>query len=157
MPEPTIRSATAEDVDTILTLIRELAALEREPDAVMTTREDLLRDGFGERPAFEVLLAEVGGEALGMALFFVNYSTWEGSPGLYLEDLYVRESARGTGTGRALMHALAEVCRERGYKRLDLVVLDWNQSARDFYAHLGMTEMTDWCVCRLEGEALENL
>lgn len=157
MSEATIRAATAADVDTILSLIRELAAFERDPDAVVTTREDLLLHGFGERPVFEVLLAEVAGEAIGMALFFVNYSTWEGRPGLYLEDLYVKESARGTGAGRALMHALAEICRERGYARLDLVVLDWNQSAREFYEHLGMTEMSSWRVCRLKGERLQSL
>ena len=152
-----IRPAQAQDVGTLLRLIKELAAFEREPDAVKTTEADLLRDGFGERPAFEALLAERGSEAVGMALFFPNYSTWEGRQGLYLEDLYVSEGERGLGTGRAILAELAAVCHERGYTRLDLSVLDWNETAYGFYRHLGMREQTDWKGYRLEGEALAQL
>jgi GNAT superfamily N-acetyltransferase len=157
MSNVTIRPAAREDVKTLLEMIVELAVYEREPDAVNTTEADLLRDGFGDRPRFEALIAEASGAVAGFALTFTNYSTWEGSAGLYLEDLYVRESARGLGVGRALMAALAGVCAERGYKRLDLSVLDWNTSAQEFYAHLGMTEMTSWQTYRLTGEALTAL
>ncbi len=156
MPRTTIRSATADDVPLILEFIRALARFEKEPDAVRTTQEDLLRDGFGERPQFEVLIAERDEEPVGFALFFTTYSTWEGRPSLYLEDLFVIESARKHGVGRALMAKLAAICVERGYQRLELQVLDWNP-AREFYHRLGMGHMDEWLPYRLSGQALHTL
>ncbi len=156
MPAITIRSATPDDVPLILELIKGLAAFENEPEAVKTTQEDLLRDGFGERPQFEVLIAEINAEPAGFALFFVTYSTWEGRPSLYLEDLFVIESARQHGVGRALMAKLAAIAVERGYQRLELQVLDWNP-AREFYHRLGMGHMDEWLSYRLSGQALRKL
>jgi ribosomal protein S18 acetylase RimI-like enzyme len=152
----TIRRAGAEDVDSILGLIQELAEFEREPEAVKASREDLLRDGFGERPLFTVDLACEGesGEVLGMALYFPNYSTWEGKRGIYLEELYVRPSARRRGIGRTLILHLARELQRVGGARLDLSVLDWNQPARDFYAALGFDDQATWRPYRLTGEAL---
>ena len=156
MPRITIRSATADDVPLILEFIRALARFENEPDAVRTTPEDLLRDGFGERPQFEVLIAERDEKPVGFALFFATYSTWEGRPSLYLEDLFVIESARKHGVGRTLMAKLAAICVERGYQRLELQVLDWNP-AREFYHRLGMGHMNEWLPYRLSGQALHAL
>jgi len=156
MPRITIRSATVDDVPLILEFIKALARFENEPDAVKTTQEDLLRDGFGERPQFEVLIAERNEEPVGFALFFATYSTWEGRPSLYLEDLFVTESARKYGVGRALMAKLAAICVERGYQRLELQVLDWNP-AREFYHRLGMGHMNEWLPYRLSGQALHTL
>ena len=156
MPRITIRSATADDVPLILEFIKALARFENEPDAVKTTPEDLLRDGFGEQPQFEVLIAERDEEPVGFALFFTTYSTWEGRPSLYLEDLFVIESARKHGAGRALMVKLAAICVERGYQRLELQVLDWNP-AREFYHRLGMDHMNEWLPYRLSGQALHAL
>ena len=156
MPRITIRSATPNDVPLILEFIKALARFENEPDAVRTTPEDLLRDGFGEQPQFEVLIAERDEEPVGFALFFTTYSTWEGRPSLYLEDLFVVESARKHGVGRALMAKLAAICVERGYQRLELQVLDWNP-AREFYHRLGMGHMNEWLPYRLSGQALHAL
>lgn len=157
MDDLAVRFAGPADVDAILHLIRQLARYEREPDAVKTTRDDLLRDGFGERPLFEVLLAEAEDRPAGFALFFTNYSTWEGRGGIYLEDLFVEEWARGKGVGRALMARLAELVRDRGGARLDLSVLDWNRLAIDFYDRLGLEPMATWRGYRLTGDALERL
>ena len=155
-----VRFATRADVPTILDFIRQLAAFEREPDAVKTTEADLLRDGFGDRPRFETLIAEVAGESgpapVGFALFFPTYSTWEGLPSLYLEDLFVSESARRHGVGRALLAKLAAIAVERGWQRLDLQVLDWNP-AREFYARLGLDHMREWLPYRVTGPALRAL
>src|SRR6266446_2982249 len=120
MPQITIRPATPADVETILTFIKGLAAFEHEPDAVKTTVDNLRRDGFGEHPKFEVLIAELDGQPVGFALFFPTYSTWEGRPGVYLEDLFVAEYARGQGLGRKLMAALAAIAVARGCRRLEL-------------------------------------
>ncbi len=156
MPGITIRFATADDALLILEFIQALARFENEPDAVQATPEDLLRDGFGERPHFEVLIAEHQEEPVGFALFFATYSTWEGQPSLYLEDLFVIESARKHGVGRALMAKLAALAVERGYQRLELQVLDWNP-ARTFYHRLGMSHMDEWLPYRLSGRALHAL
>lgn len=156
MPNTAVRPATPADVKTILRFIKGLAAFEREPDAVKTTPNDLLRDGFGEHPKFEVLMAELGGKPAGFALFFLTYSTWEGRPSLYLEDLFVEEWARGHGLGRKLMAALAAEAVARGSPRLELQVLDWNP-AREFYHHLGMRHMEEWLPYRLSGTALQTL
>ncbi len=118
MPKITVRPATPADVETILTFIRGLAAFEREPDAVKTTVDDLLRDGFGEHSKFETLIAELDGRPVGFALFFPTYSTWEGRPGIHLEDIFVIEQVRGQGVGRKLMAALAAIAVARDYPRL---------------------------------------
>jgi len=156
MQKTTIRPATPADVETILGFIKGLAAFEREPDAVQATLDDLLRDGFGKQPKFEVLIAELDGEPVGFALFFPTYSTWEGRPGIYLEDLFVAEHARGQGLGRKLMAALAAIAVARGCRRLELSVLHWNPT-REFYHHLGMAHMQEWLPYRLAGEALQAL
>jgi GNAT superfamily N-acetyltransferase len=151
-----IRAATAADAGTIVRLIRALAEFEKLADEVRITEADVLRDGFGERPCFECLLAEVDGEAVGFALFFANYSTFEGRPGIFVEDLYVAETARGLGIGRQLLARLARLAVERGCPRLDLSVLHWNP-ARGFYDRLGFLHMTDWLAYRLSGAGLTRL
>ena len=156
MPTITIRFASPDDVPIILDFIKGLAAFENELDAVKTTQADLLRDGFGPQPKFEVLVAELAAEPVGFALFFLTYSTWEGRPSLYLEDLFVVESARKHGVGRQLMARLAAIAVERGYKRLDLQVLNWNP-AREFYRRLDMDHMYDWLPYRLSGKTLQKL
>jgi GNAT superfamily N-acetyltransferase len=156
MPEISVRSATAADVETILTFIKGLAAFEHEPDAVKTTVDDLLRDGFGEHPKFEVLIAELNEQTVGFALFFPTYSTWEGRPGMHLEDIFVLEQVRGHGVGRKLMAALAALAVTRGCARLELSVLHWNP-AREFYHRLGMGHLEEWLPYRLSGEALRAL
>lgn len=156
MPPITIRPATSTDVATILTFIKGLAAFEREPDAVKTTVGNLLRDGFGEHPKFEVLIAELDGQPAGFALFFPTYSTWEGRSGIHLEDIFVVEGARGQGVGRKLMAALAAIAVARGCARVELAVLHWNP-AREFYHHLGMGHLQEWLPYRLSGEALRAL
>ncbi|HSO37459.1 MAG TPA: GNAT family N-acetyltransferase [Labilithrix sp.] len=159
-----IRKATREDVPAILGLVRELAAYEKEPDAVVATEADFLRDGFGERPAFEVLVAEDAesggagsGRVVGFAFYFFSYSTWVGRKCLYLEDLFVQPSHRGRGTGIALMRALAKVAVERDCRRFVWAVLDWNEPAIGFYERLGAKVMREWLTVRLEGEALTRL
>ena len=153
MPSLSIRPATPADVDTILHFIRSLAAFEREPDAVKTTPADLLRDGFGERPKFETLIAELDGAPVGFALFFHTYSTWEGTAGIHLEDIFVEEAARRHGVGKRLMQRLAAIALERGCARLELQVLDWNP-AREFYQRLGLEHMQEWLLYRVSGQAL---
>jgi GNAT superfamily N-acetyltransferase len=151
-----IRAAGREDAGTLLRLIRELAVFERLADKVRASEADLLREGFGPRPRFEALLAEEDGRALGFALFFHNFSTFEGRSGIFLEDIFVVESARGRGVGRRLMARLAVIAAERGCARLDLSVLEWNP-ARRFYDRLGMTQMTGWLPYRLSGSDLARL
>jgi len=152
-----IRKATREDVPAVLGLVKELAIYEREPDAVIATEDDFLRDGFGERPAFEVLIADEGGRAIGFAFYFFNYSTWVGRKCLYLEDLFVQPSHRGRGVGLALMKALAKVAVESDCRRFVWAVLDWNEPAIGFYERLGAKVMREWLTVRLEGEALTAL
>ena len=156
MEQPSLREATAEDVHEILRLIRALAVYEKEPDAVKTTTEDLLRDGFGETPYFHCLPAEEGGRAKGFALYFFNWSTWEGRPSLYLEDLFVEPQARGTGLGLMLLKELAKIAVQRNCRRFEWSVLDWNQLARDFYHKIGARHMEGWLPYRLEGDALTH-
>jgi GNAT superfamily N-acetyltransferase len=153
MPQITVRPATPADVETILTFIKGLAAFEHEPDAVKTTVDNLRRDGFGEHPKFEVLIAELDGRPVGFALFFPTYSTWEGCPGIHLEDIFVLEHLRGHGVGRKLMAALAAIAVARGCARLELSVLHWNP-AREFYYRLGMGHLEEWLPYRLSREAL---
>jgi GNAT superfamily N-acetyltransferase len=153
----TIRPATAGDVPLILSFIRELAEYERAPEAAVAMPEDLLRDGFGANPKFRVVLAEWEGQPAGFALFFYNYSTWQGRPGLYLEDLFVRPAFRGRGIGKALLIHLAQIALRENCGRFVWAVLDWNQPSIDFYQSLGAKVMKEWLTMRVEGEALERL
>ncbi|MEN9933164.1 MAG: hypothetical protein RIS17_1737 [Pseudomonadota bacterium] len=152
-----IRAATPADIPAIHRLIVELAIYEKEPDAVKATHDDLAAALFGARPVAECVLAETAGEAVGMALFFTNFSTWTGKPGLYLEDLFVMPSARGQGLGKALLVHLAGIAVARGYGRFEWSVLDWNAPAIGFYKALGARPMDEWTVMRVDGEALATL
>ncbi|MET3713670.1 GNAT superfamily N-acetyltransferase [Sphingomonas trueperi] len=153
-----IRFATPADVPQILAFVRELAEFEREPDAVLATEPMLEAALFGPRPAAEAVIAEgADGTPLGFALFFQNFSTWTGLPGLYLEDLYVTPAARGAGVGKALLRHLADIAVTRGYARFEWSVLDWNQPAIDFYRAMGATGMDEWTVQRVTGDALAKL
>ena len=152
-----IRRARPDDADHVVRLVKALAAYEHEPEeTVRLTADDVRRDGFGERPRFEVVLAELAGEVVGFLLFFHNYSTWEGNAGLYIEDLFVEERERGHDLGRRLMAAAAKIATARGCRRLDLNVLDWNPT-RDFYVHLGGRHMATWLPYRLEADAIGTL
>ena len=152
-----VRPARIEDVATVLRFVRELAAFEREPDAVVATEAMLADALFGERPAAEAVIAERAGEPVGFALFFHNFSTWQGRRGLYLEDLYVTPAARGAGVGRALLSHLAGLAVTRGCARFEWSVLDWNADAVGFYRALGAVGMEEWTVLRLDGAALARL
>lgn len=157
MSEIHVRRATPDDASTIVCFIRGLAEFEQEPlSSVKITEAEIVRDGFGDRPSFEALIAESEGQPVGFALFFMNYSTWEGTSGLYIEDLFVDEVARGTGAGRALMAAASAIAKERGCARLELSVLDWNP-ARAFYERLGMSHQEKWLPYRLEAAGIEWL
>ncbi|WP_366657891.1 GNAT family N-acetyltransferase [Fodinicurvata sp. EGI_FJ10296] len=161
MPDSTatIRPATPADIPEILRMIRDLARFEKAEDEVRVTADDLMRDGWGPSPRFEVLMADADGEAggaVGFCLFFHNYSTWEGRAGLYVEDLYVDPDARKGGYGQALLAAVARLAIERDCRRVDLSALDWNP-ARRFYDRLGFAEKTEWVGYRLTGEALRRL
>lgn len=152
-----IRSADESDASLIVSFVRKLAIFEKEPvENVKLTEADVLRDGFGQHSRFEVLIAELDGTPAGFALFFPNYSTWEGRPGLYLEDIFVEDAARTRGIGRKLIAALARLARERGCVRIDLSVLDWNP-ARGFYRRLGFRHLEAWQPFRLTGSALDTL
>lgn len=153
----TIRTATPADVPQILAFIRALAAYERAPDAVVATEEGLLRDGFGPRPFWECLIAEHDGRPAGFALYFFNYSTWVGRPGIYLEDLFVMPEMRGLGIGKALLKRIAAVAVENGCERLQWAVLDWNTPAIDFYAAMGGEFLDEWRNVRVSGEPLRRL
>ena len=151
-----IRFATRDDVSLLLHFIRELAIFERAPDAVVAREADLIRHGFGPHPQFEAILAFLDGEPAGAALFHSRFSTWLGRPGLYLEDLYVTEAARGRGVGRRLMARLAAIAVERGWGRIDFHVLEWNP-ARDFYHRLGMGYIGEWLRYGADENALRRL
>ncbi|MGC6400189.1 GNAT family N-acetyltransferase [Sphingomonas sp. FW199] len=152
-----VRAAGPGDVGTILRFVRELAEYEREPDAVKADEAMMTDALFGERPAAEALIAEAAGEPVGFALFFHNFSTWEGRRGLYLEDLYVTPAARGSGAGKALLKACARIAIERGCARFEWAVLDWNRPAIDFYRAMGAVGMDEWTVQRVSGDALARL
>lgn len=152
-----VRPAIPGDVPLILRFVRELAEYEREPDAVEAT-ELMLNDAlFGPKPVAEAVIAELGGEAVGFALFFHNFSTWTGRPGIYLEDLYVTPGARGSGAGKALLRHLAGLALDRGCARFEWAVLDWNTPAIDFYRAMGATPQDEWTVQRVTGDALVKL
>jgi GNAT superfamily N-acetyltransferase len=139
----TIRPATADDCGLILELIRELALYEKAPEAVVATEAQLREHGFGANPQFAAIIAELDGAPVGMALYHTRFSTWLGSPTLYLEDIFVREAARGRGVGRKLMARLATIALQRGWGRIDFHVLDWNP-ARGFYRKLGFDHLEEW-------------
>jgi GNAT superfamily N-acetyltransferase len=153
-----IRPIEAADVPVVVAMVHELAAYERVPDECHLTEEHLRTALFGAAPALfgHVAVPRGGGEPVGFSLWFLNYSTWCGTHGIYLEDLYVRPSARGSGAGRALLAELAAICVERGYQRLDWWVLHWNP-AREFYRAIGASAMDEWIPYRLAGEPLRAL
>ena len=157
MSRTLIRPATIADAETILSLVQALAIYEKEPiSTVKATAEDFRRDGFGPEKRFEALIAELDDAPVGFALYFHNYSTWEGRAGLFVEDLFVLESARGHGLGRQLITALAAIADARGCKRLDLNVLDWNPT-REFYHRLGINHKTEWLPYRMVQPDLARL
>lgn len=152
-----IKPASAADVPLISQLIRELAEYERAPNDAIATEPQLREVLFGSKPAAEVLLAFQGDEAVGFAVYFFNFSTWLGQPGLYLEDLFVRPTARGRGYGRKLLERLAEIAQARGCGRMEWAVLDWNEPAIQFYRKLGAKPMDEWTVFRLTSDGIADL
>ena len=152
-----VRPARVEEVPVILQLIRDLATYERAPDDVTATEEQLVDVLFGERPVAEVLLGFENESPVGFAVYFYNFSTWLGRPGLYLEDLFVKPEKRGKGYGRALLVELAKIARDRGCGRMEWAVLDWNEPAIKFYRALGARPMDEWTVFRLTGEEIATL
>ena len=152
-----IRSVAEHDVDAVVGLVHELADYERAAEQCLLTAGQLRTALFGPAPALYGHVAEVDGSVVGCALWFLNFSTWRGVHGLYLEDLYVQPAHRGAGTGRALLATLAAVCTERGLGRLEWAVLDWNTPSIGFYRALGAVAMDEWTVFRLDGAALARL
>ena len=155
-PPITVRFAEAADAGLLLRFIRALARYEKAPQEVVATEDDLRRHGFGANPQFETILAFIGDEPAGFALFHPRFSTWLGRPCLYLEDLYVAEAARGCGVGRRLLARLAAIAVERGWGRIDFQVLDWNP-ARGFYRRLGMEHITEWLRYGADETVLRHL
>jgi GNAT superfamily N-acetyltransferase len=152
-----IRPANANDIPLIVQLVRELAEYEKLSEQAVASEGDIRRDGFSANPKFRVVIAEWGDEAAGFALFFYNYSTWVGRPGLYLEDLFVRPEFRRNGIGRALLTHLARVAVEEGCGRFEWQVLNWNAPAIEFYKSLGARVMEEWSTVRISGEPLRKL
>ncbi|TAJ72343.1 MAG: GNAT family N-acetyltransferase [Phenylobacterium sp.] len=153
----TVRVATLADAPLILSFIRELAEYERLLHEVEATEVDIRRDLFGENPRSFCEIAEHDGQPVGFALWFYNYSTFQGRAGIYLEDLFVRPEARGVGAGKALLRKLAQRCMDADLGRLEWAVLNWNTPSIEFYDSLGASRKDDWTVRRLDGEALERL
>jgi GNAT superfamily N-acetyltransferase len=154
VPAATLRPASPGDLPAIVGLIRELAVFEQLAHLVVVTPESLQPHLFGPRPAAEAVVGEVGGQVVAFALYFTNFSTFLGKPGLYLEDLYVQPAHRGTGLGKALLRHLGALAVERGCGRFEWSVLDWNENAIRFYEGMGATVMPDWRICRLAGDSL---
>jgi GNAT superfamily N-acetyltransferase len=152
-----IRPAERSDVPAVLGLIHALATYEREPDAVVATEADLHEALFGPDPSAGCQVAEVDGVVVGFALWYRTFSTWQGKPGLWLEDLFVEPEHRGGGLGRDLLVSLAGICVERGWTRFEWWVLDWNEPAQGFYRSLGARPEDEWTVWRVDGEALRTL
>jgi len=157
MPDPRVRRVRESDVDAVVGLVHELALYERAPHECRLTAGQLRAALFGPAPALFGHVAEVDGQVVGCALWFLNFSTWRGTHGIYLEDLYVQPGSRGGGLGRALLAALAQECVARGYSRLEWWVLNWNKPAIDFYEKLDATAMDGWTVFRLTDDALDRL
>ena len=152
-----IRPARREEVGIVLQLIHDLAHYEKAPDEVEATEKELLTTIFAEEPRVFCDLVEVDGDIAGMAIWFLNYSTWQGKHGIYLEDLFIKPEFRGRGFGKALLQHLARICEEKGYGRFQWWVLDWNSPAIEFYRSLGAVAMDEWTVYRVSGEALKDL
>ena len=150
-----IRKATKNDMPSVLELIQELATFEKEPDAVVVTVDDLIRDGFSENPLFQSFVAEVENEIIGMALFYYRYSTWKGKT-IHLEDLIVKESKRGTGAGFALYKEIIKQGKAENVRRIEWTVLDWNTPAIDFYEKSGAKVLGDWRVVHMDENGVEQ-
>ena len=152
-----IRPAQRQEVGIVLQLIQDLAVYEKAPNEVEATEKELLETIFSSDPKVFCDLVEVDGEIAGMAIWFLNYSTWQGKHGIYLEDLFVKPEYRGRGYGKALLKHLAKICDEKGYGRFQWWVLDWNSPAIEFYRSLGAVAMDEWTVYRVSGQALKEL
>ena len=152
-----IRPAKREEVGEVLQLIQDLATYEKAPDQVEASRDDLLNTIFAKEPRVFCDLVEVDGQIAGMAIWFLNYSTWQAKHGIYLEDLYIKPEFRARGYGKALLKHLAQICDKEGYGRLQWWVLDWNSPAIEFYKSFGAEAMDEWTVYRTSGQALKNL
>ena len=152
-----IRPAKSEEVGEVLQLIQDLATYEKAPDQVEASRDDLLNTIFAKEPRVFCDLVEVDGQIAGMAIWFLNYSTWQAKHGIYLEDLYIKPEFRARGYGKALLKHLAQICDREGYGRLQWWVLDWNSPAIEFYRSFGAEAMDEWTVYRTSGQALKDL
>jgi len=152
-----IRPAKSEEVGEVLQLIQDLATYEKAPDQVEASRDDLLNTIFAKEPKVFCDLVEVDGQIAGMAIWFLNYSTWQAKHGIYLEDLYIKPEFRARGYGKALLKHLAQICDKQGYGRLQWWVLDWNSPAIEFYRSFGAEAMDEWTVYRTSGQALKDL
>jgi len=152
-----IRRAVKEDAPRILALIKDLAEYEKAPNEAIATIEQIEETIFSANPTAYCHVAEVDGQVIGIAIWFLNYSTWLGKPGIYLEDLYVDPSYRGQGHGLAFLKTLATICVERGYERFQWWVLDWNEPSIEFYKSIGAVAMDEWTIYRVSGEALKKL
>ena len=152
-----IRAAKIDDIPEILELIKELAVYEKAEHEVLTTEEDLRKTLFADSPSVFAHVIDIDGKVVGIAIWFLNYSTWLGKHGIYLEDLYVKPEYRGRGFGLALLKELAKICVERGYPRFQWWVLDWNTPAIEFYSSQGAVAMDEWTVHRVTGDALKKL
>jgi len=152
-----IRPAKREEVGEVLQLIQDLATYEKAPEQVEASKEDLLNTIFAKEPRVFCDLVEVDGQIAGMAIWFLNYSTWQAKHGIYLEDLYIKPEFRARGYGKALLKHLAQICDKEGYGRLQWWVLDWNSPAIEFYRSLGAEAMDEWTVYRTSGQALKDL
>lgn len=150
-----IRKATKNDMPSVLELIQELATFEKEPDAVVVTVDDLVRDGFSENPLFQCFVAEVDNEIIGMALYYYRYSTWKGKT-IHLEDLIVKENKRGTGAGFALYKEIIKQGKSENVRRIEWNVLDWNTPAIDFYEKSGAKVLDDWRVVQMDDKGIEQ-
>jgi GNAT superfamily N-acetyltransferase len=152
-----IRPAKATDIDEILALIYELALYEKAPEEAKATESQIRESFFGDNPMVFCELVEVDGDIAGLAIWFLNYSTWQGKHGIYLEDLFIRPQFRGRGFGKALLKHLAQICIDRGYGRFQWWVLDWNEPSIEFYKSFGAVAMDEWTVYRVTGDALIDL
>ena len=152
-----IRPAKATDIDEILALIYELALYEKAPEEAKATEAQIRESFFGDNPKVFCELVEVDGDIAGLAIWFLNYSTWQGKHGVYLEDLFIRPQFRGRGFGKALLKHLAQICVEHGYGRFQWWVLDWNEPSIEFYKSFGAVAMDEWTVYRVTGDALIDL
>ena len=150
-----IRIATKNDMPSVLELIQELAVFEKEPEAVVVTAEDLVRDGFSENPLFECFVAEENNEIIGMALYYYRFSTWKGKT-IHLEDLIVKEDKRGTGAGFALYTEIIKKGKAENVRRIEWNVLDWNTPAIDFYKKSGANVLKDWCVVQMDENGINK-